>query len=407
MSELLDNRAHRIRTLKDVITRLHHGEAPAAVKPQLFALVKECTAGEIASMEQELMADGVSATEIMRMCDLHSEALRDIIVDRTPRVVAPGHPVDTFTRENKALQDTAARVRAVLAMLTLGGTDDDPIDPNRLNEARALFNQLMDVEKHYQRKEHLLFPFLERYGITGPSKVMWGKDDEVRGLLKELGGALAQEGATVGEWRIVAPAVAAPALAAIEEMIFKEEKILLPMALETLTDADWGDIWTQSPEIGWCIVDPAQGWKPPAAHAGPAETGALIFPSGSITLDQLKAIFSTLPVDLTFVDADNRVRFFTEGRDRVFVRPKAIIGRLVQHCHPPASVDVVNRIVSDFREGRQSVAEFWLNFRGRFVHVRYFAVRDEQGTYLGTLEVTQDLTDERALEGERRLLQYD
>lgn len=431
MSELLDNRAHRIRTLKEVITRLHHGEAPAAVKPQLAALVRECTASEIAAMEQELMADGVPATEIMRMCDLHSEALRDIIVDRTARTVPPGHPVDTFQRENRALEQTAARLRAVLGLMTMG-QGDDPVDPVHLNEARTLFNLLMDVDKHYRRKEHLLFPHLERYGITGPSKVMWGKDDEVRGLLRELSAVLAQEGTTVGEWRLVTPTVAMPALAALEEMIFKEEKILLPMALDALTETDWGQIWAESPQIGWCLVDPVDGWQPPAqARAaspaaeqvaaergvafegppapspGPLPSGALVFPTGSLTLEQLKAIFATLPVDLTFVDADDRVRFFTEGRNRVFVRAKAVIGRLVQHCHPPASVHVVDRILADFRDGRQSVAEFWIDFRGRFVLIRYFAVRDEQGRYLGTLEVTQDLTRERTLQGERRLLQYD
>jgi DUF438 domain-containing protein len=431
VSELLDNRAHRIRTLKEIILRLHRGEAPAAVKPQLATLVRECSASEIAAMEQELMAGGIPATEIMRMCDLHADALRDLLVAQPARTIPPGHPVDTFQRENRALEQTAARLRAVLGLLTLG-RDSDPVDPAHLAEARKCFNLLMDVDKHYRRKEHLLFPHLERYGITGPSKVMWGKDDEVREWLRQLGAVLAQDGTTVGEWRLVAPAVAMPALAALEEMIFKEEKILLPMALDTLTEADWGEIWRESPQIGWCIVDPVDGWRPPAAapaasaaaaqaaaetgvafegpvdrSTGSLQSGALVFPTGSLTLEQLAAIFATLPVDLTFVDAEDRVRFFTEGRHRVFVRPKAVIGRLVQHCHPPASVHVVDRILADFREGRQSVAEFWIDFRGRFVHIRYFAVRDERGRYLGTLEVTQDLTRERTLQGERRLLQYE
>jgi len=128
---------------------------------------------------------------------------------------------------------------------------------------------------------------------------------------------------------------------------------------------------------------------------------------GSLTLTQLNAIFSTLPVDLTFVDANDRVRFISEGPDRVFIRPKTIIGRKVQNCHPAESLDKVERILNDFRSGHQSVADFWLNFKGRFVFIRYFAIRDEHKNYLGTLEVTQDLTQERALEGERRLLEYD
>ena len=135
--------------------------------------------------------------------------------------------------------------------------------------------------------------------------------------------------------------------------------------------------------------------------------GALVFPTGTLNLEQIKGIFSVLPVDLTFVDADDRVRFFTEGADRVFVRPKAIIGRKVEHCHPPSSVHVVEQILSDFRSGSHDVAEFWIEYRGRFINIRYFAVRDGEGSYLGTLEVTQDLTHQRQLSGERRLLSYD
>jgi hypothetical protein len=453
MSELIDNRAHRIRTLKEVIRHLHEGKAPAEVKARLAALVRECDASEIAAMEQELMAEGVPASEIMGMCDLHSQVVRDILVERAGAPPPPGHPVDTFRRENDALREQARAMRAALAALAPDGADGDaPVDPKLLLECRRVFSGLMDVEKHYQRKEHLLFSMLERHGITGPSTVMWGKDDEARGLLKELGTALAEAGGTVGEWRLVAQTVAEPALAALEEMIFKEERILLPMSLQNLTETEWGEIFTQSPQFGYCLVDPREGYAPPAAKAdvpegaaaeavrsgvafapGPfaaggravplamagvptparAETrsavsqGLVVLPTGALSLEQLKALFVTLPVDVTFVDAEDRVRFFSEGPNRVFARPKAILGRLVQHCHPPSSVDVVDRILSDFRSGRQDVAEFWIDFKGRFAHIRYFALRDEAGTYLGTLEVTQDLTRERSLQGERRLLQYE
>jgi DUF438 domain-containing protein len=131
------------------------------------------------------------------------------------------------------------------------------------------------------------------------------------------------------------------------------------------------------------------------------------FPTGHLSLDQLRAIFSTLPLDVTFVDADDRVAFYSEGPDRIFARSKAVIGRKVQKCHPPRSVHIVERILKDFREGRQNVAEFWIQFFGRFVHIRYFAVHGEDNRYLGTLEVTQDLTRLRTLEGERRLLQFE
>jgi DUF438 domain-containing protein len=182
------------------------------------------------------------------------------------------------------------------------------------------------------------------------------------------------------------------------------------MALETLTEVDWAQIWSQSPEVGWCLVDPREGWQPAAAatSASSAPAGdAIVLPSGSVSPAVLAAIFARLPFDLTFVDADDRVAFFTEGPARVFHRAKAVVGRKVQHCHPPSSVDVVQRILDDFRAGRQNVASFWIDFRGRFVQIRYFAVRDPSGSYLGTLEVTQDLTEARGLQGERRLLQYE
>jgi DUF438 domain-containing protein len=274
---------------------------------------------------------------------------------------------------------------------------------------RVASNELMDIDKHYQRKEHLLFTCLERHGITGPSKVMWGKDDEIRALLKDLNVAL-QQRAGLEEWQLAVATIGEAAVNAVHEMIYKEEHILLPMALDKLTDDEWGEIWAASPRYGWCLVEPRQGYQAPQGaieSANAATPGAVQLPTGNLGLKQLTAIFSSLPVDITFVDHDDRVAFFSEGPDRIFARSKAIIGRQVQHCHPPRSVDTVNRILDDFREGRQSVAEFWINFMGKFVHIRYFAVRDEQGAYMGTLEVTQDVSKIRQLSGERRLLEYE
>ncbi len=414
MSELIDNRSRRVQTLKSVVRGLHDGEPLRAVKSRLKALVGDCDASDIATMEQELIADGIPAAQIMGMCDLHSQAVREVLVETEPGDVPPGHPVDTFRRENQALREQIARVRSALAALG-AGSEDQVVDASLVEHARAQNGLLMDVDTHYQRKEHLLFPFLEKRGITGPSTVMWGKDDQVRTLLKELGEVLDARDTTAGEWRLVAQAIAEPALAAMEEMFFKEEQILLPMSLQDLTEAEWAEIAAQSPQFGYCLVEPVETWRPRLGDAqgtasessGATPQNVVVFPSGSLSFRQLQAVFETLPVDLTFVDADDRVRFFSEGRKRVFHRAKTVIGRKVQHCHPPASVGVVDRILADFRSGAQSTAEFWIQMRGRFVHVRYFALRDDAGAYMGTLELTQDLTRERSLEGERRLLEYE
>lgn len=131
---------------------------------------------------------------------------------------------------------------------------------------------------------------------------------------------------------------------------------------------------------------------------------AVSLPTGSIRFNELMHLLNTLPVDMTFVDAEDRVRYFSNSKDRVFLRTKAIIGRKVQNCHPPDSVDVVENILAAFRDGTRDDFDFWINFQGKFVLIRYFAVRDNEGKYLGTLEVTQDITETRKLEGERRLL---
>jgi DUF438 domain-containing protein len=409
MSELIDNQAHRVRTLKEIIRRLHAGDAPDQVKASLRALVQQTDYAEIMAMEEQLMAEGMPVSEIQAMCDMHSQVTREVLVQLAPPALEPGHPADTFRRENEALRGVLARVKkATAALLKPGGETEAG---THLLELRQAYNELMDIEKHYQRKEHLIFSCLERHGITGPSKVMWGKDDEIRDLLKNFGRTLRRTDATVPELALLAAASGASAAAAVEEMIYKEEHILLPMCLRTFTAEEWAEIWAASPRYGWCLVEPREGYRPPDTAV--AETvdlpsrGAVQLPTGYLKLDQLTGIFSTLPVDITFVDSDDRVAFFSEGPDRIFARSKAIVGRKVQHCHPPRSVDVVDRILSDFREGRQDVAEFWIDFHGRFIHIRYFAVRDQSKQYLGTLEVTQDITKIRALEGERRLLQYD
>jgi DUF438 domain-containing protein len=406
MSELIDNRAQRVRTLKGIIQRLHAGGAPDEVRNSLNELVRQTDCSEVMAMEQELIADGMPMEEIQGMCDLHSQVTRDVLVQLAPASVPPGHPVDTFRRENQALRESIARLQAAMNRVLETADDGDAAAP--LLEWRQALNELQDIDKHYQRKEHLLFTCLERHGITGPSKVMWGKDDQIRELLKGLSTALRAGRLPVAEWKLLAATTGAAAAAAVHEMIYKEEQILLPICLERFTADEWAGIWASSPRYGWCLAEPRQGYKPvePPATETVSAPGGISLPTGTLTLEQLIAIFSTLPVDLTFVDAGDRVAFFSEGPNRVFARSRAIIGRMVQNCHPPRSVDVVERILSDFREGRQNVAEFWIQFAGRFVHIRYFAVRGEDGRYLGTLEVTQDAGPIRALEGERRLLEY-
>lgn len=409
MGELIDNRRQRVSVLKEIIQHLHAGAAPELVKNQLREIVRQTDATEIMAMEQELMVEGMPVDTVRSMCDLHSQVTRDLLVQLAPPLpIQPGHPVDTFNRENAALKEVIGRMRSFLTEFREleDGTDTTEI----IYRLRECANDLMDIDKHYQRKEHALFSCLERHGITGPSKVMWAKDDEVRSLLKQMNQAVHGCATAAGSITQSFTHSAEVALQAVEEMIFKEENILLPMSLQTLTDGEWAEVWMASAHYGWCLIEPRSGYSPqraaePASSSFPKD-GTITMPTGHVTVEQLSAVLSTLPLDLTFVDADDRVAFFSEGPSRIFARSRAVIGRKVQHCHPPKSVETVNRILDDFRAGRENVAEFWMNFQGKLVHVRYFAVRDIQGAYLGTVELTQDITPLKAIQGEKRLLQY-
>jgi hypothetical protein len=193
-------------------------------------------------------------------------------------------------------------------------------------------------------------------------------------------------------------------------MIMKEEEILLPMSMDTLTDAEWYQVHQQTPEYGFCLVDPADEWKPEGVEVGNVTyggEGTMRLATGSFSVDELDSLFSTLPIDLTFVDKDDKVKFFSHGPNRVFARNRAILGRDVRMCHPPGSVHIVDKIIDDFKSGRQNSAAFWINFQGRFIYIEYFAMRGKAGEYLGTVEFTQDLTKLRQLQGEQRLLNYD
>ncbi|MBC7317132.1 MAG: DUF438 domain-containing protein, partial [Chloroflexi bacterium] len=205
-----------------------------------------------------------------------------------------------------------------------------------------------------------------------------------------------------------------PLAQAIRQMILKEEQVLYPASLKVLSEAEWAAIYQQSDEIGYCLVRPLAEWKPnvppaeapaPAPAYGQAPVEEIRLDVGALTLEQINLLINHLPVEITFVDEHDTVRFYSQGRgERLFPRTPAIIGRKVQNCHPPASVHIVNRLIQEMREGKRDVATFWIQMGEKFVHIRYFAVRDAQGQYRGVLEVTQDIAPLRALEGERRLL---
>ena len=375
------------RILKEILAELHKGLSLEDAKARFELEVGQVTANEIFELEQSLLEDGVPAEEIKKFCNVHALLFQKDLEKSMADPESPSHPVALFKAENAEIKRRVDSAKVLLPALKEGKGGD---------WVRNIIEELRAVLKHYERKEQLLFPYLEKAGFYGPSKVMWGKHDEVRGLFNKA--------LTAGPEEF--PVAAAALLEELDGMIFKEESILFPTALEKLKAADWGEIFRESAQAGYVFIEP------PAAAAEALDiaqntaslSGAVVnLPSGNLSLQDLTALLNALPVDLTFVDADDTVRYFSEGKERVFLRARSIIGRKVQNCHPPQSLGAVEKILKGFRDGSKNSEEFWINMKGRVIHIRYFALRGEGGEYLGSLEVTQDITDIQKIQGEKRL----
>jgi DUF438 domain-containing protein len=409
MSELINNSEKRKELLKHMILQLHKGEAPDEVRNQLVRLMSKIPYGEVVEVEQELISEGIlSDEEVLKFCDLHTEALEGHIDQSSAKEIPEGHPVDVFIHENSELKKLIGQCEALYKELSEAKSPE--IVSDIFLKLRQLFNLLMDVDKHYQRKENLLFPYLEKIGITGPPKVMWGKHDEVREMLKSSIETLStQESVTPEEASAIVEMIFQPATNGIADMTMKEEEILFPMSMDKLTESDWYQIAKQTNEIGYCLYDPQVEWKPvilDLTSMVKTESGNIQLPTGSFSNEELLAILNTLPVDITFVDRNDKVKYFSQAKERIFQRNRAILNRDVRMCHPPSSVHIVDQIVDDFKSRKADSAPFWIQMKDQFIHIEYHALRNEQGEYLGTLEVSQNLTERRKLDGEQRILSY-
>jgi uncharacterized protein len=371
----------------DIIRKLHDGLPVEKARDMILGTVGRLSSAQITDIEQSLIDEGVSPDEIKRFCNVHALLFESALEQSVAAPDSPAHPVSVLRRENREIEKITAALKASAAR-------------GDSAESARLIKQLLGVGRHYALKENALFPALEKHGFPGPSKVMWSKHDEVRGLLKNAAGQAEPDAQATA--RIIEE---------VEGMIFKEESILFPAALERLEATEWVEIRKACDDIGYpfltgeslhqTLTQAEQG----AASAPPPAAGDIALPTGTLSTEELAGMLDSLPVDISFVDADDRVKYFSQSKDRIFVRAATVLGRKVQNCHPPQSVHTVEKILGDFRSGARSHADFWIRMQGRLVHIRYFAVRSPAGKYLGTLEVTQDITPLQALTGERRLLE--
>ena len=410
MSEQTSTPEQRKELLRHLLLRLHEGDNPEILRRRLIDVLRTIPYHEVVEVEQELInSEALTPEEILEFCDLHTAVLDGSIDLEDAKEVPAGHPVETFIKENVAISEQVEAYEAIKKKIE--SNSDEKVE-ELVIQLRTVFNKFSDIDKHYLRKEYLLFPFLEKHGITGPPKVMWGKHDETRELLKNAHEALSSPITTADELRSIVQLVLDHAVEMIDGMIMKEEQILLPMSMDTLTEEEWYKVYQETPDFGYCLFDPVDEWKPESIVVDKQEyvtADAIRLSSGAFNIDELEALFLHLPIDITFVDKNDKVRFFSHSPNRVFERNRSVIGRDVRMCHPPSSVHVVEQILEDFKSGKENKAVFWMSafMKTRFIYIEYSAVRGKDGEYLGVVEVTQDITRLRQLEGDQRLLSYE
>ena len=343
---------------------------------------------------------------------LMHEVFDDALAEAIDSAEPDGHPLTSLRAENDQLRALVIQIRSQLA---------DPNSETLRHSISENVDRLAAVNTHYTRKENQLFPYLEVKGFDRPSTVMWAQHDAIRGFVKE-----AKRSSHEDSWNSFTTAVNR-LVDSVLDMVHKEEKVLFPTSLELLSDYEWGEIRSGDDEIGYCLIDQPVPWAPllspdpgpndPASDAkslpkakaftvttrtgqsvsanGQPPIGAVQLTGGHLKTQQLNGILRSLNADITYVDENDRVRFYNKGEDRVFPRSKGIIGREVRYCHPPKSVHVVLDIVNAFRAGERDTADFWIQMGPAFVYIRYFAIRDSTGTYRGVLEVSQEVSELR------------
>ena len=378
----------RQEILKNLMLRLHAGEDKEVIQEEFNEVFDEISPYEIQLMERNLMSEGITFAEIMSLCNVHANLMGSKV--NTQTTVAdfeqPGHPVHVMKMENLAIRGALDRVERLLVNFL--ETKDSTIEKG-LKRQISLLDQF---ENHYQRKEYAMFPIMEKKGITAPPKVMWGVHDQIRDLYRDFKKALNDgKESTLEEFQIARDEML--------EMIQKEENILIPMVEQVFHVDDWETIASQSPEYGYCIVKPEKEWavkksfSPVKEETQIESEGDIPLSTGSLSLKELNLILNLLPMELSFVDAENIVKYYNEGNgeEKIFKRTPSAIGRDVILCHPPRVHETVQTIFEQLKSKQKEKEEMWFKTEDKMVHVTYHAVWDEEGKYRGCLEYVQDI----------------
>jgi hypothetical protein len=394
--------------IKEMLKQLHSGAKVEEVRAKYKGVLEGMDVAEIGRIEDELVKEGMPVDEIHRLCDVHLALFKDQLESQKP-LAEPGHPIHTLMEEHKAMLGFANELKAGAGQMK-GAKDSSAAEP-QTEKVRKLAGFLKEAEKHYLREENILFSYIEKHGITQPPAVMWSEHDKIRKIKKGIYRTVDNRGvSSIKEFSRRLEESAVELAETLSSHFYKENNVLYPTALKIIDGAEWGEVKTQCDEIGYMSYSPetakvGSGGVGKAGATGAQVSGGRIeFETGFFSVEELQSALDTMPVDITFVGADDTVRYFSNSKDRIFPRAKGIIGRKVQNCHPSKSLPKVEQIVQGFKDRTLDKAEFWINIQGRLIYIRYFPVRNAKGEYLGVIEVSQDIAPLKKIVGEKRLL---
>lgn len=413
----------KVELVKDLLKKIHGGARPEELSREFGEVLKHVAPFEIVLIEQQLIKEGVSASEILKLCDLHVQLFREHLASRELRGVPEGHPLDLLLRENELILRWAGVLEAYANAL-LSAPEEGRGE--LLGQLSELLEGLRGIRLHYRKLRMLVFPYLERRGIVAAPRVLWGREDQVVQRTREL--AALVERARVS--REPAKEVAGKALELsreLGELVFRENKILFPAAWVLLSEGEWAAIGEIGRELGY-LVPVTKEWTPSARPVMPYEVAPEVtreqaealppefrevalrmlepdtydmregseveLSTGFLSKGEVEAILGSLPVELTYADRNDRVKFFTKSKFfKGFARTKTILGRNLLFCHPPRLEGMVRVNVERLKRGEREFAEYWTRQGDRIIRVLVVAVRVGKGEYLGTLEIVEDLTE--------------
>lgn len=394
----------RKRKLKRAVEKLHEGASVADVKEEFKSVLKDASPLEISKIEEELIEEGVPREKIQSLCDVHLELFKDSLQEPSPEIPET-HPIHILMQEHKIILNAAIKLAEFAKVCARDAARMPP--PEVISGIMQSIEILKESANHYEREENVLFPVLEAHGIVQPPAIMWSEHDTIRGIEKTLFGLFEDSPKLDSKITAMLQSSALTLSETLSSHFFKENNILFQTSLKLFSKEEWQKARVDFDDIGYGVFKPKnmEVKEDQTATDGFSNTEGIIrLETGSMSKEVLEAVLNTLPVDITFVDETDRVAYFSQSSERVFVRSKSVIGREVRNCHPQKSVEKVEQVLNDFRAGKRDRAEFWIEMGGALIYIRYFAVRNSEGRYLGCLEVTQNITEIKKIEGERRLL---